>query len=221
MNSLPPYNGSVSCPSVGSFCPSTAGSASLFSFIPFTPGTSFPACGTGVTPCATFSPQGIQPDAKTPAVQEWNLSVEQQLNQNTSLRVAYVGSFAIHELLSIDPNSIPAQICSNPAGMRLGRHAGHHKGQRPSRCAIYPCPVQTQPSPFRRILLVHRGQQQLQRFASRRHPPHEQRPGISRKLYLVQKPGYEFRSHHRAGEQSAATGAGSQRSCAGIGDRPR
>ena len=25
-----------------------------------------------------FSPQGIQPDAKTPTVQEWNLSIEQQ-----------------------------------------------------------------------------------------------------------------------------------------------
>ena len=79
LNSLSPYNGTISCPSFGSFCPSSAGSASLFSFLPFTPGTTFPACGTGVTPCATFAPQGIQANAKTPAVQEWNLSIEQEL----------------------------------------------------------------------------------------------------------------------------------------------
>jgi len=40
------------------------------------------------------------------------LTVEQQLSHNTSLRVAYVGSFGVHELLSIDPNTIPAQICA-------------------------------------------------------------------------------------------------------------
>ncbi len=39
--------------------------------------------------------------------------MEQQLNRDTSLRVAYVGSFGVHELLSIDPNTIPAQICAS------------------------------------------------------------------------------------------------------------
>ncbi len=43
VNSVAPYNGSVSCPSVGSVCPSTAGSASLFSFIPFPHFTTEPA----------------------------------------------------------------------------------------------------------------------------------------------------------------------------------
>ena len=120
VNSISPYNANISCPSVGSFCPSVAGNASLFSFIPVAPGTSFPACGTGVTPCATFAPQGIEASAKTPAVQEWNFAVEQELSHDTSLRVAYVGSFAVHELLSIDPNSIPAQICTNAGGCSAG-----------------------------------------------------------------------------------------------------
>jgi hypothetical protein len=146
MNSVPPYNGSVTCPSVGSICPSTAGSASLFSFIPFPRFTTEPAaCAPGVTPCTTFSPQGIQPDAKTPTVQEWNLSIEQQLSHNTSFRVAYVGSFATHELLSLDPNSIPAQICSNPAGCVSGGTPGTTKGSVPQGAEYIP--VQSRPNP--------------------------------------------------------------------------
>ena len=35
-----------------------------------------------------------------------------------SLRVAYVGSFGYHGLLSVDPNTIPAQICANAAAAR-------------------------------------------------------------------------------------------------------
>ena len=144
VNSISPYNASISCPSVGSFCPSVAGSASLFSFIPFKPGTAFPACGTGVTPCATFAPQGIQADARTPAVQEWNLSIEQELNHDTSIRVAYVGSHAVHELLSIDPNSIPAQICATTT-CTSGGTPGTVKGTV-SQGAQY-IPVQSRPNP--------------------------------------------------------------------------
>jgi len=144
LNSVAPYNGSVSCPSVGSVCPSTAGSASLFSFIPFTPGKSFPACGTGPTPCATFAPQGIQSNAQTPAVQEWNLAIEQQLTHDTALRVAYVGSFAVHELLSIDPNSIPAQICATTT-CASGGTPGTVKGSV-SMGQQY-IPVQSRPNP--------------------------------------------------------------------------
>ena len=145
MNSVPPYNGSVTCPSVGSLCPSTAGSASLFSFTPFPRYTTEPAaCAPAVTPCATFSPQGIQPDARTPAVEEWNLSIEQQLSHDTSLRVAYVGSFATHELLSLDPNSIPAQICQNAAGCVSGGTPATTKGSVPQGAEYIP--VQSRPN---------------------------------------------------------------------------
>jgi hypothetical protein len=110
LNSLPPYNGSI------------AFSGSLFSFTPIFPNTPVPpSCGPGVpTPCTTYAPQGVQPDAKTPTVQEWNFTVEQQLDRSTSLRVAYVGSFGYHGFVSIDPNSIPAQICSNANGCSAG-----------------------------------------------------------------------------------------------------
>ena len=65
-------------------------------------------------------------------MQEWNLTVEQQLSHNTSLRVAYVGSFGVHELLSIDPNSIPAQICATqPAAPRAAPRRCELKGIAP------------------------------------------------------------------------------------------
>jgi hypothetical protein len=110
LNSLPPYNGSITS------------SGSLFSITPVIPGASIPpSCGPGVpAPCTTYAPQGIQADAKTPTVQEWNLSIERQLTASTALRVSYVGSFGTHGLLSVDPNDIPAQICSNVAGCQAG-----------------------------------------------------------------------------------------------------
>jgi hypothetical protein len=103
LNSLPPANGAVSI-----------ASTSLLSIIPVKPGVMpAPQCSaTVLPPCTTFAPQGVQPDAKTPAVNEWNLTVEHQLDRNTSLRAAYVGSFGYHGFVSIDPNDIPAQICA-------------------------------------------------------------------------------------------------------------
>ena len=49
-------------------------------------------------PCTIYAPQGVQPNAKTPTVEEWNFTIEHQLDRNTSLRVAYVGSFGYHGL---------------------------------------------------------------------------------------------------------------------------
>ncbi len=78
-------------------------------------------CGPGVpAPCTIYAPQGVQSNAKIPTLEEWNLTVEQQLDRNTVLRVGYVGSFGFHQLVSIDPNSIPPQICSNPSGCTAG-----------------------------------------------------------------------------------------------------
>ncbi len=105
MNSLTPFNGSASFANI-----------SLFAIpgFPFKPGVAPPpSCGPGVpSPCTIFAPMGIQANAKTPAVQEWNLTIEQQLTRNTSLRVAYVGSFGVHGPVSVDPNTIPAQVCA-------------------------------------------------------------------------------------------------------------
>jgi hypothetical protein len=133
LNSLPPYNGAATF------------SGSLFSFTPITPGIP-PASST------IFAPQGVQPNAKTPTVQEWNLAVERQLSHNTSLRVAYVGSHGYHGLLSIDPNTIPAQICSIPAGCPSGGVAttSAGKGTVPQGAQYLPLstPPGTRPNRF-------------------------------------------------------------------------
>jgi hypothetical protein len=101
MNSLPPANGSASY------------SGALLPLLPVTPGVlPPPSCGPGVTtPCTTFAPQGVQPNAQTPTVAEWNFRIEQQLSSNTVLRIAYVGSHGYHGWVSVDANSIPAQVC--------------------------------------------------------------------------------------------------------------
>lgn len=108
---IPPFNGTLSFSNVP-----------LASIVPIAPGTPpNPSCGPGVpAPCITYEPSGVQPDLKTPTVQEWSLRTEQQLDKATVLRLGYVGSFGYHEFVSIDPNTVPAQICANPAGCQSG-----------------------------------------------------------------------------------------------------
>jgi hypothetical protein len=136
LNSLPPYNGAVSL-----------ANTSLLSIIPLKPGIPpAPQCSATVSaPCTTFAPQGVQPNAKTPTVQEWNLTLEHQLNRNTSLRAAYVGSFGYHGYVSVDPNDIPAQTCES-ATCVSGGTPGTTKG------TVFQgqqyIPVTTRPNPY-------------------------------------------------------------------------
>jgi hypothetical protein len=110
LNSLPPYNGSV------------AYTGALLPRLPITPNVPVPpSCGSGAPAvCTVFAPQGVQPDAKTPAVQEWDFTVEQQLSRSMALRLAYVGSHGYHGLLNIDPNTVASQICTSPSGCTAG-----------------------------------------------------------------------------------------------------
>jgi hypothetical protein len=87
----------------------------------------------------------VQPNAKTPAVNEWNFTVERELNKETSFSIAYVGSFGYHGLISIDPNSIPAQVCSNAGGCLAGG-----TGTARSRVAegVKYVPVGKRPNPY-------------------------------------------------------------------------
>jgi hypothetical protein len=137
LNSVPPYNGSVSY-----------SNTSLFSAIPVIPGVPpAPQCSPTVpAPCTTFAPVGVQPNAMTPTVEEWNFTIEQQLDRNTALRVSYVGSHGYHGLLSVDPNSIPAQICSNSAGCTAGGTPGTTKSTVPEGAQYIP--VGTRPNPY-------------------------------------------------------------------------
>jgi len=135
LNSLPPYNGSLTF------------SGPLSSFLPIQPNAAVPpACGPNIpAPCTTYAPQGVQPDARTPAVEEWRLTVEQQLTGSMVLRIGYVGSHGYHGMVSVDPNDIPAQICSNPAGCTAGGTS--------ATTSLVPLgaqyiPVQSRPNPY-------------------------------------------------------------------------
>ena len=127
-NSLPPYNGTATF------------TGSIFSFTPITPGP--PPANT------IYAPQGIQANAKTPAVQEYSLTIEQQLSHNTALRVAYVGSFGVHELVSVDPNTVAAQICANASGCPSGGIAttSFGKGNVPQGAQYIPQGTRPNPS---------------------------------------------------------------------------
>ncbi len=119
MNSVPPYNGSVSF-----------AAKSLPTLLPVVSGVQ-PAqpCGPGIPqPCTIYAPQGVQPNAKTPTVEEWNFTVERQIDNNTSLRLAYVGSHGYHGFLSVDPNSIPAQVCQTATCTSGGVNTGTTTG---------------------------------------------------------------------------------------------
>jgi hypothetical protein len=143
VNSLPPYNGSITA------------SGALASITPVAPGAAVaPSCGPGVpSPCTTYAPQGVQANAKTPTVQEWNLSVERELNAATVLRAAYVGAFGYHGLLSVDPNSIPAQVCGAAAGCTAGGVASSGVPATAANQSKAPegapyIPVGTRPNPY-------------------------------------------------------------------------
>jgi hypothetical protein len=97
-------------------------------------------------PCTIFAPQGVQANAKTQAVEEWRLTVQRQLDRNSSVSVAYVGSHATHGLLSVDPNTIPAQVCANPSGCQSGGVAASLRGTVPQGAQYIP--VGARPNPY-------------------------------------------------------------------------
>lgn len=136
LNSLPPYNGNASFTN-----------ASLPAIVPIATGVQPPpSCGPGVTTtCTIFAPQGVQPNAKTQAVNEWNFTFERALNSQTSLSVAYVGSFGYHGLISVDPNSIPVEICGSAAGCLAGG-VGSTKSHVPEGASYIP--VGTRPNRY-------------------------------------------------------------------------
>jgi len=136
LNSLPPYNGSIAFNNVP-----------LSSFVPILLSVPQPpTCGPGVPkPCSIYAPQGVQTNAQTPTVEKWNFTLEQQLGPSTVLRVAYVGSFGYHGLLSIDPNTIPAQICPDHAGCLAG---GVGAAKRVVTQGSQYIPVGSRPNPY-------------------------------------------------------------------------
>jgi hypothetical protein len=111
LDAIAPYNGILTFTNVP-FLP----------LLPIIPDAPVPhACGVGIPkPCTLYSPGGIDQNAKTPTVEEWNLTVEQGITADMSLRVSYVGSHGYHILTAADPNSIVPQTCVDAAGCTSG-----------------------------------------------------------------------------------------------------
>jgi len=97
----------------------------LFSYIPFNatvqppPPCSFQLEATN-QPCSIFSPQGVEPNFKTPTLQQWTLTIERQLGANTLVRAAYAGSEGYHQEVNLDMNIVNPLVCSDPAGCASG-----------------------------------------------------------------------------------------------------
>jgi Carboxypeptidase regulatory-like domain len=135
-NSNPPFNGAESFSNVP-----------ILSLIPVAPGVALPPqCNVGVpNPCTLYQPKGNDPHLKTPTVESWDLTVEQELSANTVLRVSYLGSFAYHQLINRDANSIAPLVCSDPAGCTSGG-LGSATATVPSG-TLY-IPVTARPNPY-------------------------------------------------------------------------
>jgi hypothetical protein len=70
-----------------------------------------------------ISPSGIQPNAYTPTVISYTLTVEQQIAPNTTLSLEYIGSRGYHETLSVDANEPVPTVCPGapcPASLAAG-----------------------------------------------------------------------------------------------------
>jgi hypothetical protein len=85
---------------------------------PFNPTYSLPNLSVTKLPLSTvvpstakLSPGGVQPNLQTPTLISWSFRVEQELTQNTVLRVGYVGSHGYHEIIGIDANEPFPVIC--------------------------------------------------------------------------------------------------------------
>jgi hypothetical protein len=97
----------------------------LLSIIPIPFGTPPPPSCNAQSPlvppaCGIFTPGGLDPIMKTPALQQWSLTVERGLTENLVLQVGYVGSEAYHVVALTNRNMAPPQICSDFQGCLSG-----------------------------------------------------------------------------------------------------
>lgn len=60
---------------------------------------------------ALLVPGGVQPDLKMPTLISYSLGIEQQLTNNTTLTLRYVGSHGYHEIVGVDANTPYPTIC--------------------------------------------------------------------------------------------------------------
>ena len=91
----PPYNTVLAVKGV-----TATGAGHNLLFTNISPTTNYAALGFN----ASVIPSGVQPNLLTPGVASYTLKIEQQITQDTTASVAYIGSHGYHELLSVDAN---------------------------------------------------------------------------------------------------------------------
>jgi hypothetical protein len=135
----PPFNGSVSF-----------ANQQFLPLIPINSATPLPpTCGPGVpTPCTIYAPKNVQTTLKMPTVEEWNLTLEQQISPNSSIRLGYVGSHGFHNMAAGDPNSVLSQICTNAAGCLAGGTGAATARSTVAEGTRYVPVVPTLPNPY-------------------------------------------------------------------------
>jgi hypothetical protein len=126
----------------------------LLSIIPVPSGTAGPpTCSATSTlsppACAIFAPGGVDPNMKTPTLQQWSFTVERQLSNDMSLLVSYVGSESYHELTNIDTNVARPQICGAAGGCLSGGNLAANKDVTVPTGTLYePATPGKLPNPF-------------------------------------------------------------------------
>src|SRR5262249_8442961 len=72
------------------------------------------------TGCSIYSPAGVDPNLRTPTVQQWSLTVQRELTKNMMLEVGYVGSESYHTNISVNGNAASPLVCQNAQGCVSG-----------------------------------------------------------------------------------------------------
>jgi len=120
---------------------------SLLSLLPVNPTTPLsPACGPGVVgSCTVYAPKGVDPNLHTQTVQEWTLSIEQEITPNTLARVAYIGTHGYYEIIPVNTNTIVPLVCSSPSGCTSG---GINKATATVPNGAEYIPIAARPNPY-------------------------------------------------------------------------
>ena len=109
------------------------------------------------------------------------------------------GHIGYHGLLSVDPNTIPAAVCSNTAGCKSGGGGATLQRASSSEGAQY-IPIGTRPNPYLSggFFWYTEGNSSYNALASRPNTAPATWLAISRQLHVVKKPRHEFRLDRRA-----------------------
>ncbi len=188
LNSLPPYNGSA------------AFSGSLFSFTPF-----FEHAGSPLLRSRSSYALHYFRAARRAAQCEDPDRRGMELFNRAAVRPQHRSAPRLCRLVWVprlcEPRSEYDPVADLCECRRLHRGRRRHRAQhRARRSAIHPRRNPAQSVPERRIVLVHRGQHQLQCLTARRQPSLQPRFSVSSQLHLVEGPRHEFGPHHRPGQ---------------------